>query len=442
MTKTQGKPPAGMRAGIRRPRGPRGTWSFVLDMGLCDAQRCTVCGSRSWVGGKRLDKCPKPGCGGELRDTRERRQSGVGGFATQADAKLARASALDKLGKGHYVPPARMTVGEYLRDVWLPQVEKEDLRPSTLLGYRRNVVQHIIGPASRPFALGQIPLGKLKVKAIREHYEMLGEPYPVESGGKLGRRPGLSVRTRRLVHATLHRAMNDAIEAGYLDHNPTWKAASNLKIEPHELDVWTADELRGFLAATLDTPNHPLWRVLAMTGMRRGEACGLQWGDFDAAASTLSVRRSRVPVGGVVHEQTPKTHKTRTVDLDPDTVAVLKALHDAQRKARPVALIDDSREYLFVTQDGQPVHPNDVSRSFLSAVTAAGARAIRLHDLRHSHASLMIDARVPISVVSERLGHANANITLGVYTHQLRESQKQAACTVGDLVRAGAKGAS
>ena len=305
----------------------------------------------------------------------------------------------------------------------------------TLSGYRRNVAEHIIGPRSKPFALGQIELRKLTLAAIREHYEMLGEPYPVERGGKLVKRRGLGVQSRRRVHGTLHRALNDAIETGLLTHNPAWRAASNLKSEPHELDVWSADEVRQFFAATLGTPDYPLWHTLAMTGMRRGEACGLQWGDVDTGSGTLTVRRSRVPVGSVVYEQTPKTRKTRVVDLDPDTVAVLKELHERQRKARVVTLLDDSKNYIFTADDGQPTHPNLVTRSFAAAVAAAGLRAIRLHDLRHTWASLAIDAGVPISVVSARLGHANANITLGVYTHQLRGSQAKGACTVADLVR-------
>jgi integrase len=123
--------------------------------------------------------------------------------------------------------------------------------------------------------------------------------------------PGRGVVSRRRVHAALHRALNDAIEAGYLDHNPAWRAARNLKVELHELDVWTADELRQFLAATLGTPLYPLWHVVALTSLRRGEACGLRWDDVDTEASTLTVRRSRVPVNGIVYEETPRRHARR-----------------------------------------------------------------------------------------------------------------------------------
>ena len=195
------------------------------------------------------------------------------------------------------------------------------------------------------------------------------------------------------------------------------------------------DELRQFLEATSSATLYPMWHLVAMTGMRRGEVCGLHWGDIDAAAKTLTVRRSRVPVRGIVFEETPKTRRIRMVDLDPATVEVLKELHERQRKARAVVELDDSANYLFTDDDGQPIDPNFVSRAFRNAVAAAGIRHIPLHGLRHTHASHMIDAGVAISVVSKRLGHATANVTLGVYTHQLRDSQAKAACVVADLVQ-------
>lgn len=452
MARQQDKKPPGMKGGIRRPRGPSGTWSFVIDMGLQEAQRCEACSKREWAGPERFEACPA--CGSAMRDTRERRQVVSGGYVTQTDAKLARALALHKLGKGSYRPPERMTLAEYLRDRWLPQVKREDLKRTTLDGYRRNVREHLIGPRSKPFTLGSIELRKLSLEAIREHYEMLGEGYPVERKGKLVDRKGLGVESRRRVHACLHRAMNDAMEVGFLDHNPAWRAARNLKAKPHELDVWTADELSTFLEATAGSSLYPIYHVLAMTGMRRGEAVGLQWGDVDLTprsvekraadgtivetveAGRITVRRSRVPVaGGEVVESTPKTGKIRVVDLDPGTVAVLRELRDG----RKVVPLDDRRSYVFTGEGGAPLGPNTVTHRFRCAVVAAGLRHIPLHGLRHTHASLAIDAGVPIPVVSKRLGHANATITMNVYAHQLRGTQSEAACVVAGLLRTGSK---
>ena len=122
MTKASDKTPAGMKGGIRRPRGPNGTWSFTIDMGLQDAQRCVECRHRDWVGPDRLDACPK--CGGTLDDTRERRQVVQGGYPTKGMAKEEHAKALVKLGSGHYLPPEPTTLAEFLRKVWIPSVKE------------------------------------------------------------------------------------------------------------------------------------------------------------------------------------------------------------------------------------------------------------------------------------------------------------------------------
>lgn len=430
MTKTADKTPAGMRGGVRRPRGPGGSWSFVLDMGLQDAQRCVACGGRSWVGGQRLETCPRPKCGGAMRDTRERRQSTGGGFASQGDAKAARATALGKLGKGRYLPPERMTLATYLRDRWLPGVETEDLKATTLDDYRRNVAQHLIGPGGKPFALGQIQLRKLTLEAIREHYGMLAEGYPVERGGKLLQRPGLGVASRRRVHACLHRALNDAIEKGIIDKNPAWKAMKNAKGKRFKGDSWTARELSDFLTATAGTELAPLWYLAATTGLRRGELCGLRWSDVGLAAGRLTVARSRVPVAGQVVESTPKSGEPRTFDIDGGTVAILERQRKAQAAAQLLAgpkWQGSSDNYIFTNEVGQPVDPNAISRAFPAAVKAAGLRAIRLHDVRHTLASLLLEAGEPIGNVSYRLGHSDSRITAQVYEHCIPGAQKATA---------------
>ena len=130
-----------MKGGVRRPRGPSGSWSFTLYLGAQSAQRCTSCNHRFWLGAERLEACPE--CGGELRETKEPRQATQGGYATRHDCELARAAALARLGKGHYVPPERMTLAEYLRDHWLPTVEASGrLKQTTKESYVRHVHFH------------------------------------------------------------------------------------------------------------------------------------------------------------------------------------------------------------------------------------------------------------------------------------------------------------
>jgi integrase len=434
MVKTKVARPGSMKGGIRRPRGPNGTWSFPLELGLQDAQRCVLCRHREWVGADRLKACPK--CGGPLSETRERRQVIQGGYQAYNDAVHARAEAMTRLAKGAYTAPQQKTLAEYLRDEWLPAQERRvsddsyPLKVTTLAGYRLSVREHLIGPGKAPFPIGLIKLRKLTREAIRDHYRMLSEGYIVERKGQLIRHQGLGLESRRRVHACLHKALNDAKERGYIGDNPAWKAMKGRKDALRfEGSVWTAEELEAFLTATAETPLHSLWYLIATTGLRRGEACGLRWGDVDVVSAQITVRRSRVPVGGVVVESTPKGGRSREVDIDDDTVTALERHRRAQVAARlkagPAWRGDD--DYVFTREDGRPLEPNSISREFRLAVAAAGLRHIRFHDLRHTHASLLLVDGEPIGNVSRRIGHADSNVTAKVYEHYVPGAQKATA---------------
>jgi len=379
-----------------------------------------------------------------MRDTRERRQVVQGGYQVQVDAKLERAKVLTRLGRGIYIAPQRKTVAEYLRDEWLPAQEtrvdddNDPLKATTLDGYRRSVREHLIGPPAKPFPIGLIELRKLTREAIRANYSMLGEGYLVDRKGKVVQHVGLGVESRRRVHACLHKALNDAKEKGYIGDNPAWKA---LKAKKNSLRfegaVWTAEELDAFLAATAETELYPLWHTIATTGLRRGEACGLRWGDVDLTHALMTVRRSRVPLAGAVIESSPKSGQPRIVDLDEESVAVLEQLRKAQvaaqLKAGPKWL--GTGNYIFVRADGRPIEPNSVSRMFRLAVAGAGQRPIRLHDLRHTHASLLLADGEPIGNVARRIGHADSNTTAKVYEHYVPGAQKATATRFRSILK-------
>ena len=170
--------------------------------------------------------------------------------------------------------------------------------------------------------------------------------------------------------------------------------------------------------------------------MRRGELLGIQWSDVDLGRARIAVRRSLVTVGHEVVVSEPKTAKgRRSVALDPATVASLKVwrLHQAaERLAWGPAWIDSG--LVFTREDGRPLHPREVTRAFSRHVLAAGVPIIRLHDLRHTHATLALAAGVHPKVVQERHGHANIAITLDTYSHAIPAMQESAAATVARLV--------
>jgi integrase len=195
------------------------------------------------------------------------------------------------------------------------------------------------------------------------------------------------------------------------------------------MHAWTAPELARFLrwADEHDSDIAMAWRLLAFTGMRRGEALALRWRDADLDAGRVAVRPSVGVVkdkgrGEQLVEGATKTGQSRVVDLDAGTVAALRT-YRAVRGSVALDLVRDTALVLG-TLDGSHRHPERFSRQFVAHVVQARKAlgeellpVIRLHDLRHTHATLLLAAGEPVKVVSERLGHASATITLTVYQH-------------------------
>lgn len=206
--------------------------------------------------------------------------------------------------------------------------------------------------------------------------------------------------------------------------------------------TWTAVELGAFLRGEDEDRLLACWWLLASTGMRRGEALGLRWSDLDLENARLSVSRTLVTTEARRAGQpgmawsTPKTAEgRRNVALDGATVAALKA-HRARQAEEKLAVGPGYRDeqLVFCQLDGTPIHPKTLSWNFGAKIKRLGLRRIRLHDLRHSHATLALQAGLHPKVVQERLGHANIGITLDTYSHVTPAMQAEAAEKVAALM--------
>jgi len=202
------------------------------------------------------------------------------------------------------------------------------------------------------------------------------------------------------------------------------------------MHVWTPAELRAFLDAAVGHEYFAQFRLAAMTGLRRGELCALRWPALDLETGRLRVSRALLCVHGRLVESEPKTARGRRVlDLDAVTIAMLRDHRKAQVKER--LLVGPGYQdygYVFARPDGTPWNPERISSAFDRLVIATGLPRIRLHDLRHTHATHLLAAGTNVRVASERLGHASVAFTLDVYAHALPGQQASAAAATAALV--------
>ena len=410
-----------MQGHIRRRDA--GSWEYTIDVGRAPAQRCQSCGRRFWVERRPKDSCP--GCGGELVLADERRRETKGGLGTRREAQAAMNKVAVAVEERTHVASSRLTVREYLSKEWLPAIE-HTIRPTTYRSYVAHVECHILP------ALGSVQLQKLSPAQINALYAKLGR-----SGKRNGK--GLTALSVRHVHAVLHRALKDAVRWGRLARNPADLAdPPRVAAQSHELRTWSAEQLAAFLDSQRNARLYPLWHTLAMTGLRRGEALGLRWQDVDFETGRLAVRRALVPCGREVLVSEPKTARgRRVVALDPETVEVLKRQAAQQLEVQQAVAAWAETGLVFTGDDGEAFHPEVVSRCFRKAVKEAMLPEIRLHDLRHTHATLALQAGIHPKVVSERLGHATVSITLDTYSHAIPAMQEEAAVKIAELVLAG-----
>ena len=410
-----------MRGSIRR-RGEH-SFEYIVDVGMASAQRCQSCGRRFWVERKPKGCCPK--CGGELAETEERQRAIKGGFAMRKQCEAALAKVLAGLEAQTFRPPTKITVKAFLLSEWLPTV-KGSLRPTTYASYAMLAREHVIP------RLGALQLQKLSPAAINALYAHLSEHGRVHGGGPL------SASSVRRVHAVLHRACHDAVRWGRLSVNPVAGAdPPKATAEHHDrLPVWSAEQLAAFLAAVADDRLFALWRLLAMTGMRRGEALGLGWEDVDMEQGSLTIRRAWIPVNGVAQFSEPKSRRSRrTIALDPVTVEALRA-HAARQADEQSSWQAGCAETgsVFTRPDGRPLVPWMVSKTFHDHARAALLPEIPLHGLRHTYATLALASGVNPRIVSGRLGHATVALTLDVYSHVLPQADREAAEAIAALL--------
>lgn len=383
-------------------RDTNGKWSFVVDLG--------------------------PGLD-QKGEWRERRQARRRGFATKKAAQEAMDQLRVNARQGTFVAPRRQSVKDFLEKDWLPIVRRE-LSESTYESYERNVRHHVVP------SIGGCQLNALDGTALDRMYTVL-----LSSGRKRGSQsPGLKPRTVRYIHTIVHSALDYAVKTRRVSINAADQATapSAKAAKAPEMQTWTSSQLRSFLDRTAGDRYGYAFAFLATTGCRRGEMLGLRWSDVDLDAGSASIRQQVIPLpkaNGVGREARivsgTKGGDARVIQLDRHTVDALRSWRKVQASER--LLLGEGFQdngLIFPTPDGRPQHPEAFSKTFDRRVrqpTFSDLPTIRLHDLRHTWATLALEAGVDVAVVSKRLGHSSPIVTWGTYQHVRQGMQTDAA---------------
>ncbi|TQL48775.1 site-specific recombinase XerD [Homoserinimonas aerilata] len=364
------------------------------------------------------------------------RQAGKAGYLTAEAADDALQEARKKVKEHRTIsregPP---TIGSYAQN-WLDGLSLEN---STVYGYRKIVRNHVT-----PY-LGSIKLDQLTATRLARHYRELGE-----TGRKDAHHvgEGLSANTVNKVHVVIGALLDAALDDGHLAVNPARKSRTvkaptgkQIRAQRPEIVTWTAGELRAFLDWDRDVFQdelHALWHLVAHTGMRRGEALALRWGDLDLTGQRVSIRRAADSTMRNAAKST-KSGSSRVVDIDEETINVLRTW-----KARRGALsLDLARAgaYIFGNAAGEMRGPNEVGARWSYRVKRArlelgpdALKPLTIKGLRHTHATLLLELGVHPKVVQERLGHSQISTTMNIYSHVTPTMQKDAVARLAQLL--------
>lgn len=343
---------------------------------------------------------------------RRRRRSVYGATKAEVLEKLTRLRA--QALSGDLANPERVTVGAFLTR-WL-ESHAAAIRESTRLLYAGALARHVL---PRIGGLRLDRLGPVHVQGLLADLE----------------RAGVGAPMRAVVYRACHRALRQAVSWRLLSRNPA-EGVVRPREAAREMQTWTPEQAGRFLAVAAGERLGALYALLLGTGLRLGEALGLAWADVDLRAGTATIRRQLSEVRNRLSFTEPKTQTARrTVDLPAFVAEALRA-HEERMGAEGHLLNDQL--LVFVDSEGHPLRRSNIRRrSFEPLLRRAGLPRVRLHDLRHTAATLHLRNGVHPKVVQQLLGHARVSITLDTYSHAVPGMGREAAARLDELLSSG-----
>lgn len=346
----------------------------------------------------------------------------------QKEAETEMAKILVELEYGTYIEPENMSLGEFLL-MWLEDECKPNLAPRSYARYERIMKRHIIP------AMGRIPLQKIKPMHIKSY-----QSQKLKKGRLDGKEGGLSNKTVRMHIHTLSQALKYAVGLQVLKSNPCEHVKAPKAKRP-KINYLEDDQVNIMLKHIKNhgkSWDYVFFSLAVHTGMRRGELLGLSWDNINFNNATIHVRDTLQRVRGegiILKDYTKSEAGQRSIDLSDKLITLLKnhKKNQLEQRLKHEGKYQDNN-MVFCNKDGSYVNPGSVTRRFNNYLEAAGVKKIRLHDLRHTHASLLLKTGVQPKIVQERMGHSSIAITQDIYSHLFPSMQKEAAKKMDDLI--------
>lgn len=340
--------------------------------------------------------------------TGKRKQQWITAGTSKREAEKQMTKLIHELDSGNYIKPDKTMMKDYL-EKWLLDYAKPNLSPRSYDRYTGIISKYLIPE------LGRIKLKQLRPEHLHKHYAT-------------GLNKGLSARTIRYHHALIHIALQTAVKWGLVNRNIA-DAVDPPRFKPSAMQTWSENEVNSFLEAAKNSHYYPLFYTALFTGMRRGELLALRWHDIDFIYSQIYVNRSmhQLRNGSYIFTQ-PKSEKSRrTIAMSSSLFLVLSEYRKAKEAEALLLGQTTNEEDLVFNNSGKPLRPNTVTYAWERIAARAGVKVIRLHDARHTHASLMLKQGIHPKIVQERLGHTSIQMTLDTYSHVAPGIQQAAA---------------
>jgi len=335
---------------------------------------------------------------------------------TKKDAEKVLTQLLSELNQGTLIEPSKLTLQEYLRE-WMKTYVEPNLSPTTVDGYRVNIEKHIIP------SIGHIKLQTLTPLHLQRFYK------DKLNSGRLDGKGGLNPKTVIYIHRNIREALDHALRMQLVPRNVA-DLVTLPKTKQYKAAVYDEKQLLHLREVAKQNEDMELpVNLAAVLGLRRGELLGLKWQNVNFESRSITICDNLVPTSKGTLTKAPKSENSkRTVDIPEGLVPILKK-HKVRQAENKLALGPAYCDEGFVCcqKDGKHWDPKYFSRKFAAFLKRHNLPHIRLHDLRHSNATLMLKYGVAAKVASQRLGHSSIGITLDLYSHVMSDMQKDAA---------------